>query len=954
MAYTIGPDVSFYEDNPDTPQGIDYVKMRKSASYVIVRAGQNLWPDPIFTATWADAKASGIPRGSYWFFDSRADPKRQAEKYVECLAGDLGELPLFADFEEKYNGPYQGWKQWYAFIERLKTLVGTKEIGIYTAFYYWRDNAPNAIFQPANLEYFHQYPLWIAHYGTDIPTIPKPWGPAEWLFWQYTDEGDGLLYGAESKGIDLNYFNGDFLAFTKRFNLDPTIPPPPPPPPPSTIDLTGYKFKVNTTALNMRDGPGVSFNKVGVLSQGNIVDGIKQLADKSWIQIRRSDGLVGWCSALYLVITYTPPPPPPPPPHPTTIDQTGVKFKVNTPTLDLYAMPDASSTKVGTLNLGDSVDGVVALTDMSWIQVRRSDGLAGWGAGPSLTVVPPPPPPPTIDQTGIQYMVSPATLDMHETWDPSSKVVGTLDQGDVVDAIIALADKSWIQVRRGDGLTGWSSGPSLTVVPPMPPTIDQTGIQFQVNTPTLDIHQLWDPKSNVVGTLTQGNTVDGVIALADKSWIKIRRNDGVTGWCSGPSLTVAPSTIDQTGIQYLVTATGLNVRQGPGVTYSIVGLLNQGDVVDAIVALTDKSWIQIHRSSDNLTGWCSGAYLKVYVPPPPPPDQTWYRVNTPVLNVRSGPGTNNPLVGNLQKDDVVASPTPGISSDGNWIQINRVDGLSGWCAKAYLINLGKTTPGSLNQRIFGGVTYYRKESSVPRKMIVHALGIDMQSSGLQFLVTPPARLSGPPLCTQKTSDFMSQYSVQIAVNGDAWSYADPASFDPKTYCPGGGDPVWPNGYSVSRGKVYFNKPQVEPILIINQINLIQFYQPNGAIKPEGQVFNAISGDRMLVINGKPVSSLDNTRVDPRTAVGMSKDKRWLILVVVDGRETSVGATFVELANLLISFGVFTGMSLDGGGSSTMVIQGIDKKPRILNTPVDNNTFGQERAVANHLGIFVKR
>ena len=885
MAYIIGPDVSFYEDKPETPQGIDYVKMRQSASFVLVRAGQNLWPDPIFPVTWADARASGIPRGTYWFYDSRADPKRQAEKYVETLGGDLGELPLFCDFEEKYNGPYQGWKQWYAFIERLKALVGTKEIGIYTAYYYWRDNAPNAIFQAANLEYFHQYPLWIAHYGADTPSIPKPWGPTEWLFWQYTDAGDGPLYGAESKGVDLNYFNGDLPTFIQRFNISSSnpLPPPPPTPPPSTIDLTGYKFKVNTTALNMRDGPGITFNKVGVLAQGNIVDGIKELADKSWIQVKRSDGLIGWCSAAYLVVSYTPPPPPPPPPPPVTIDQTGIKYQVNTATLDVYATHDSTSTKVGTLNQGDVVDAIVALADLSWIQIRRnSDGLSGWCIGSSLTVVTPPP---TIDQTGIQYQVETATLDMHQTWDPNSTVVGTLNQDAIVDAIIALADKSWIQVKRNDGLIGWCLGSSLVVyvAPPPPSTIDQSGIQFQV-----------------------------------------------------------------------VNANALNVREGPGVTYNIVGALILGDIVDGIIALADKSWIQIRRSSDGLTGWCSGAYLTVYTPPPPPPDQTWYRVNTTALNVRSGPGTNNPVVGNLQKDDVVASPTPGLSPDGNWVQINRVDGMTGWCSLAYLVDLGKNTPASLNQKIFSGVTYFRKESSTPHKMVVHALGIDLQTSAPQFLVTPPVRQSGPPLCSQKTSDFLSSSGVQIAVNADGFTYADPTQFDPKVYCPSGGDPVTPVGYAASRGKIYVNPKQSDPVLAINQSNIIQVVQPNGFVKIDGQVFNAVSGDRMLVINGQTVSGLDNTRLDPRTAVGLSRDKRFLILVVVDGRETSTGATFVELAALMISFGCYTAMAMDGGGSSTMVIQGIDKKPRILNTPVDNNTFGQERAVANHLGIFVKK
>src|SRR5690349_8593011 len=106
MANVIGPDVSFYQDDPETPQGIDFIKMRASAGYVIIRAGQNLWPDPDFKINWREAKKAGMPRGSYWFYDSRVDPKRQAEIWASMFEGDYGELPLFADFEENYKGPY--------------------------------------------------------------------------------------------------------------------------------------------------------------------------------------------------------------------------------------------------------------------------------------------------------------------------------------------------------------------------------------------------------------------------------------------------------------------------------------------------------------------------------------------------------------------------------------------------------------------------------------------------------------------------------------------------------------------------------------------------------------------------------------------------------------------------------------------------------------------------------
>jgi exopolysaccharide biosynthesis protein len=101
--------------------------------------------------------------------------------------------------------------------------------------------------------------------------------------------------------------------------------------------------------------------------------------------------------------------------------------------------------------------------------------------------------------------------------------------------------------------------------------------------------------------------------------------------------------------------------------------------------------------------------------------------------------------------------------------------------------------------------------------------------------------------------------------------------------------------------------------------------------------------------------LDDKELDPRTAVGMDKNGRRLILIVVDGRQPfySMGATFSELADLLIGYGVYEGMSLDGGGSATMVIERGPDEWVILNSPIDNYIPGRERPVANHLGIYLK-
>jgi hypothetical protein len=69
---------------------------------------------------------------------------------------------------------------------------------------------------------------------------------------------------------------------------------------------------------------------------------------------------------------------------------------------------------------------------------------------------------------------------------------------------------------------------------------------------------------------------------------------------------------------------------------------------------------------------------------------------------------------------------------------------------------------------------------------------------------------------------------------------------------------------------------------------------------------------------------------PRTAIATLEDGRAL-LVVVDGRQPSlsIGMTLAELASMLIELGAVEAINLDGGGSTTMVVNG-----RIVNHPSD--------------------
>ncbi len=83
--------------------------------------------------------------------------------------------------------------------------------------------------------------------------------------------------------------------------------------------------------------------------------------------------------------------------------------------------------------------------------------------------------------------------------------------------------------------------------------------------------------------------------------------------------------------------------------------------------------------------------------------------------------------------------------------------------------------------------------------------------------------------------------------------------------------------------------------------------------------------------------------EPRTALGYNAQK--LILIVADGRRAgySTGVSLYRLASLLIELGVTEAINLDGGSSSTFVVDG-----KVVNRPSGQ----RERAVLNTVFITV--
>jgi len=118
----------------------------------------------------------------------------------------------------------------------------------------------------------------------------------------------------------------------------------------------------------------------------------------------------------------------------------------------------------------------------------------------------------------------------------------------------------------------------------------------------------------------------------------------------------------------------------------------------------------------------------------------------------------------------------------------------------------------------------------------------------------------------------------------------------------------------------------------------------------GKILHAVGGGPRLLRNGDvsieaEQEGISQAFVDtrhPRTALGYNDTS--IFLVTVDGRQEgySAGMNLPELASLLKELGAVEAINLDGGGSTTMWVQG-----KIRNRPSD----GRVRPIANGLLLY---
>ncbi len=239
-----------------------------------------------------------------------------------------------------------------------------------------------------------------------------------------------------------------------------------------------------------------------------------------------------------------------------------------------------------------------------------------------------------------------------------------------------------------------------------------------------------------------------------------------------------------------------------------------------------------------------------------------------------------------------------------------------------------------------GIIYRRLVRTAPRPMIIHCVEVDLTQHH-EFLMTPGTPTRKLPYDAQVTTEFLRRSGATVALSGDffrPWHSTSPLDFYPHV-----GDPVETYGLAADRGTILCKGDPGRPSFFVSAEGVPSFDRPH-------VIFSAVSGDVLCVRRGMVRASYTDpyhTRPEPRAGIGLSRGRRTLFLVAIDGRQPnySEGATVAEMASIMKELGVEDAMNLDGGGTVTLC-----HTSGVLNCPIDNRIPNRERPIANHIGV----
>ena len=473
----------------------------------------------------------------------------------------------------------------------------------------------------------------------------------------------------------------------------------------SASNTTELQAVLTGSDVNLRSGAGTGYSVIGSLYLGQRVTVIDN-SDANWAKIRTESGQEGYCTKEFLQISDGS--------GSNAGEEVSIGKAITTDYLNLRSGAGLNHNVLTVLAKGAVVD-VIDNSDGAWVKVKTNDGTVGY-----------------CSKDYLQMEVAPTTVSLSETErtvtaGESFEFTATISDESLPTAVSTNAGAVQVTYLRQEGNTHIYQIQALQAgnaeirisangaCASLQVTVDAAqqetqGKQATVNADYLNIRSGKGTDTSIIGGLTQGSVVT-ILDNSDANWVKIRTAGGIEGYVAREYLTGAetpsepttPETPSETTTA-TVNADVLNVRSGKGTDTSIIGTLQNGEIV-TVLDNSDVGWVKI-KTASGLEGYVAREYLtgtetpSEPTTPETPSETTTATVNADVLNVRSGKGTDTSIVGTIRNGETV---TVLDNSDATWVKIKTSSGLEGYVHRDYL-NFGSNAGGGSSTVKYAQVT----------------------------------------------------------------------------------------------------------------------------------------------------------------------------------------------------------------------------------------------------------
>ena len=319
-----------------------------------------------------------------------------------------------------------------------------------------------------------------------------------------------------------------------------------------------------------------------------------------------------------------------------------------------------------------------------------------------------------------------------------AQIVGVSENQDywVVSVPVAPQGQGWVPAASIQAAN--ASSVPVVPIPPVPPTVtpDSPGPNDPQATTIQNTYVRSGPGSTypAYGVAVAGTSGIVLGVSEDSQWWMVRISPSQVGagygWVAADFVTTAntnsvpivtapapstPVTITPpaAGVPTATATDYVNLRNGPGTNYAVLGVAAPGATSEVVGKSQDGQWWVV-KVPTTLTSagqaWVSASYtitsdtanVPVVPAPPapptvspaPPPANSVTGTTTDTVNIRSGPGSQYPSYGIVSVG--TSGQIIGMNSDGTWYQVVIPTSVApvgyGWVSASYVVVSGGSVP----------------------------------------------------------------------------------------------------------------------------------------------------------------------------------------------------------------------------------------------------------------------